>query len=180
MRKGLQELMYHKSNPDEQFMCYTKIQDFWIKHDVGNIQDFQRYERPVFATIKQKYLRVLTIVVFIGWDGLKRFEPVFVKESLDDDSLFFDEDQLEHMKTGKEEFLQNQFLFKPETVKEKDDSYVQFVDAERRLPFDETDTLVGTGGFGAVTQRTIVSGCLENISTNSKHTGVSQPGHTPL
>ncbi|KAL9103251.1 MAG: hypothetical protein Q9163_001702 [Psora crenata] len=176
MREDLKSLMYHKEapdqKPDKRFICSARLESFWSKHDVRNIEAFGQYEPETIGVIKTEYLQVLAIAIFIGWGDLIRFDAVFVKEGLNDANLFFNENQLVYMEEGKEEFHRDQFLFKPEIIKENGDSHVQVVPAKHRLPFDEKCELIGIGGFGAVTRRQIVPGCLENnVSSNYVHIG---------
>lgn len=167
MRKSLREIMYNTSGQQQhlRFICTQRLlYEFWNKHRVEKIAAFQNYDKEVFNKIRNGFLRVLSIVIFIEWNDLFRFEPVFVKEGLDDNSLFFDEGQLEDMESGIDNFIAQQYLFKPEIIKHTQYSYIQHIDAVRRLPFIGEPELLGKGGYGCVSKKQIAPHCLEIIS----------------
>ncbi|KAL9607552.1 MAG: hypothetical protein Q9167_007545 [Letrouitia subvulpina] len=174
MRKGLKDRMDLSNDYQRRFICAPKLLDFWNEYHVENIAAFENYDRAVFPQIRKKFLRVLSIVIFIEWSDLKLFEAVFVKENLDDDSLFFDEHQLRGMVTGIDNFLVQQYIFRPEIIKSKQQSYIQVIPARNRLPFLDTPEVIGNGGFGAVSKRRIAPNCFEEI--HSDNTQSSNPG----
>lgn len=175
MRKGLKDRMYLGNDYQKRFICWPQLLDFWNEHHLEDIAAFENYDRAVFPQIRKKFLRVLSIVIFIEWNDLRLFEAVFVKENLNDDSLFFDEHHLRGMVTGIDNFLTQQYIFKPEIIKSKQQSYIQVIPARNRLPFVETPEFIGGGGFGAVSKRIIAPNCFETHSdnTSSSNSGVN-------
>ncbi|KAL9044576.1 MAG: hypothetical protein Q9214_002297 [Letrouitia sp. 1 TL-2023] len=175
IRKGLKDCMYLSNDYQKRFICLPKLKDFWNDHHLEDIAAFENYDRAVFPQIRKRFLRVLSIVIFIEWSDLRLFEAVFVKENLDDDSLFFDEHQLQSrgMVTGIDNFLTQQYIFKPEIIESKQQSYIQVIPARNRLPFLDTPEYIGRGGFGAVSKREIAPNCFEvhsdNTSSSNSH-----------
>lgn len=170
MRKKLRRMMYYKGSGQEahlRFICPQKIHTFWNEHRIDRISAFQNYDEEVLTKIKNRFLRVLSIVIFIEWNDLIRFNPVFVQEDLDDDSLFFDEHDLKEMVSGIDNFIAQQYLFKPEIIKHTKQAHIQFVPPIRRLPFIEGSEPLGSGAFGAVSKKRIAPHCLESISEDN-------------
>ena len=170
MRRKLRSLMYYDGSGEEEhlrFICPQKIHTFWTEHRVENISAFQKYDKKVLIEIKDRFLLVLSIVIFTEWNDLIRFNPVFVQEGLDDNSLFFDEGQLEGMMTGIDNFIAQQYLFKPEIIKHTKQAHIQFIPPIRRLPFIEESELLGSGAFGVVSKKRIAPRCLESISEDN-------------
>lgn len=160
-------MMYHKSGQQQhlRFICTQKlINEFWNNHRVGRIFAFRNYEKAVLTKIQKEFLRVLSIVIYTEWNDLVRFDPVFVMEGLDDDSLFFDERKLRHMETGIHNFIELQYLFRPEIIKQKHQAFIQFIPDIIRLPFIGDSELLARGGYGSVSRKQIAPHCLETIS----------------
>lgn len=181
MRKQLREMMYHSGQQHLRFICTQKlINEFWNEHSVEKIVAFQKYDQDVFTKIKNRFLRVLSIAIFTEWNDLIRFSPVFVQEGLDDNSLFFDESRLSLMETGIDNFVAQQYLFKPETIKQTRQSLIQECPDMGRLPFINEPELLGRGGFGSVSKMQIAPYCLDRISEDgvrSSNQGVSVASH---
>lgn len=170
MRGKLRSMMYYDGSGGEEhlrFICPQKLHIFWTEHRIENISAFQKYDKEVFSEIKDRFLRVLSIVIFTEWNDLIRFNPVFVKEGLDDDSLFFDERQLQGMVTGIDNFTAQQYLFKPEIIKHTKQAHIQVIPPIRRLPFIEGSESLGSGAFGLVSKKRIAPHCLESISEDN-------------
>lgn len=165
MRKGLWNIMYQGSGQHLRFICTSKlINDFWSEHRVEKLSAFRDYEEGVLLKIRKGFLRVLSIVIFIQWNGLVRFDTVFVNKGLDDNSLFFNKDQLKNMKTEIDDFLEKQYIFKPEIIEYRQEAHIQTIPAESRLPFIGESDLLGRGGYGSVSKREIAPHCLEFMS----------------
>jgi hypothetical protein len=184
MRSDLRNMMYyHNSSGQEhlRFICPKKLIDiFWKKYHINRISAFKNYDEEVFTKIKEGYLRVLSIVIFTEWPDLILFNPVFVQEGLDDDSLFFNEHQLKGMVKGIDNFVAQQYLFKPEIIKHTKQAQIQIVPPTRRLPFIGESELLGLGAFGTVRKKRIAPHCLESISEDSvsiNNSDVSYAGH---
>lgn len=183
MRKELREMMYHKGAQQQhlRFVCNHKLLDeFWNKHRVEKITAFRKYEIDVIRIIRERFLRVLSIAIFTEWTDLIRFDPVFVKEDLDDSSLFFDERQLNGMVTGVDNFVAQQYMFKPEIIIQTQQAHIQAVPAISRLPFIDEPAILGKGGYGSVSRRQIAPYCLNSNSEeygSTSNSGVSSVSH---
>lgn len=184
MRRKLRNMMYYDNSGQEEhlrFICPERlINTFWNEHRIDRISAFQKYDEEVFTKIKARFMRVLSIVIFTEWNDLIRFNPVFVQEGLDDNSLFFNEHQLKEMVTGIDNFIAQQYLFKPEIIKDTKQAHIQFILPTRRLPFIEESELLGSGAFGAVSKKIIAPHCLESIHEDnvpSSNRNVSSAGN---
>ena len=177
IRADMRELMEHKDQ-QKRFICPHRLKDeLWVNHRVDQIEAFQGYDQKGRTEIRQRFLKVLSILIFIEWNDLTRFEPVFVKENLNDGSLPFTRDQIRDMETGVDYFLDAQYIFIPQVIIQKTAGWIQSVPADFRLPFLDTENLIAMGGFGEVTRREIAPHCREDWSNNlpSRNDCVSVP-----
>lgn len=186
MREGLRSLMYHPNDHQKRFICpHTLKNDFWTKHDVKDIKAFRNYDNDVFPEIKRRFLLVLSVLIFIEWNDLIRFNVVFVQApegDLDDENLVFNKAKLERseMESGIDNFLEAQYIFKPEIIKRRPDGWIQPVEPQMRLPFLDTPEPIAEGGFATVSKRLIAPYCLRHESSNKVNEGVSIANPIPM
>ncbi|KAG8531717.1 uncharacterized protein KY384_003349 [Bacidia gigantensis] len=168
---------FHQSNSNgERFICKRGLQSVWTDHQVESIPAFKAegFNGKDYKVIKERFLVVLSIVIFIDWDNLEAFREVFVEQKLDDNALFFNEDQLRGLRGGKDNFLTQQYLFRPTVIEERSDCFIQNIPSDHRLPFISEPERLGEGGYGAVTKRYVAVRCLkEGDKDNSEPVAVA-------
>ena len=179
--------MYNSENPSDTsktFIRYHDLRDLWREHDLISLfppgfNDDQRQQ------IKDQYLQVLSILIFIGWssdDILATFRFEFCRAILlrdnanlrfnlhADANLPFNEAQLAFLGSSANMFGQQQFAFIPAIIEESGDGYIQMIDGNRRLPFSEQPVHIGEGAYGNVTQVVIAARCFRNLSDPRRRT----------
>ena len=179
--------MYNSENPSDTsktFICYHDLRDLWREHDLISLfpPELNDGERK---KIKDQYLQVLSILIFIGWssdDILARFRSEFLRAILlrddanlpfnlhADANLPFNEAQLAFLGSSANMFRQQQFAFIPAIIEESGDGYIQMIDGNRRLPFSEQPVHIGDGAYGNVTQVVIAARCFRNLSDPRRKT----------
>lgn len=167
MREDLQSLMYRRDDDQKKFMCPYRLKaEFWTKYDVKDIKAFRNYDNNVFPKIKQSYLIVLSILIWIKWDDLLLFNVLFVEapeQDLNDENLVFDEAKLRRSEIRNIfGFREAQYLFRPEVIIRKPDGWIQHIDPQRRLPFVERLEPIAKGGFAAVKRGSVAPFCLKD------------------
>lgn len=167
MREDIQSLMYRRDEDQKKFMCPHRLKtEFWTKYDVKDIKAFRNYDNNVFPKIKQSYLIVLSILIWIKWDDLLLFNVRFVEapeQDLNDENLVFDEAKLRRPEISSIfGFREAQYLFRPEVIIRKPDGWIQDIDPQRRLPFVESPEPIAKGGFAAVNRGRVAPFCLKD------------------
>ncbi|KAG8530305.1 uncharacterized protein KY384_004807 [Bacidia gigantensis] len=154
--------MYLPNRMSEKFITKEKLDEIWDRHPPSSILAFENLNREELKALKTDYLRVLSLLVLIGWD-LQRFRPVFLRSDLKDSNLFFSLAQLDVLGAQKEIFHDYQFMFKPVVIEHNEGNDKQTVDQNHRLPFIDNPEPLGRGGSGEVTKRTIAAECFAEV-----------------
>ena len=160
IQESLGESMHLRDSIPEKFICKEKLDKVWLQHPVKIIPAFENLSENELKAVERRFLRVLSILIFIGWD-LVRFRPVFLRTDLDDSKLFFSKEQLQELGLNAQAFYDSQSIFKPVVIKQSPEVSKQNIDINHRLPFITKPELLGKGGFGEVTKRVIAAGCFE-------------------
>ena len=168
IQRSLRRSMYRGESQSEMFITEAGLLQVWSEHTIGSISAFDNFDEETKNVVRLRYLRVLSILVFIAWPDLQLFRPQFMHSDLDDSKLFLDEKQVELMGSSAENFLDRQYIFKPEMIVQKHEDFIQKVDANCRLPFIDAPEHLGQGGFGAVTKRTIAPRCFVEIGPSGE------------
>ena len=155
------------SEASRVFICEHNLDEAWKDHDLRTIFPSTKFSAEERKTIRERFLRVLSILILIGWSGddlVNKFRSQFLRaaEGREDKDLPLDEDKLGFLDISSYIFWQQQFAFCPAIIEESDTSHLQRIDSDRRLPFDGKPREVGGGAYGSVSQVTIAPRCLRH------------------
>ena len=176
--------MYNADNVSKRFIVEEKLGHVWIDK-LQQLFHGPEWQEEDVAMIRASYLKVLSILILIGWsDVCWGDKTCFRNNFLDypesrrsDPYLPFDVEGLDLPTHLKERFHKWQYAFCPVVIEEHEWSqspnyHIQTVDPERRLPFKGDECGLGVGASGAVERVTIArhyhriyfesGGCHEN------------------
>ncbi|KAL8717866.1 MAG: hypothetical protein Q9225_004935 [Loekoesia sp. 1 TL-2023] len=145
----IEAAMYHGDSDSEKFICEWRLNQVWSNYTLEQISAFQYWDKKELDMIKRDYVKVLSILILIGWP-LNRFRPVFYvkdKLKLDDSKLFYKKGNLRQLEGQERSFLSTQYLFKPEVIIAGPKAYIQEVQKESRLPFTDESEPLGQVSF---------------------------------
>lgn len=178
LQESIRTRMYNAENPSDAsrvFICEHNLQRAWRDHDLRSIFPPTKYSLEEIEAIRDRFLRVLSILILIGWsrdDLVTKFRYHFLRTvGREDNDLPIDEEKLEFLDTSSFMFWQHQFAFCPAIILESEYSHIQRIEIDRRLPFSGKPVEVKSGAYGWVSQVTIAPRCLrhtENHTENSK------------
>ena len=183
LQDAIRTRMYNADDPldaSRVFICEHNLQRAWRDHDLKSIFPPTKYNLEEIETIRDRFLRVLSVLILIGWSGddlVNKFRSQFLRTAgREDKDLPIEERKLEFLDTFSFTFWQHQFAFCPAIIVEYEYSRIQTIETGRRLPFSGKLVEVGGGAYGKVSQVTIAPRCLrtENGNENSKVTRHSQ------
>ncbi|KAG8530196.1 uncharacterized protein KY384_004696 [Bacidia gigantensis] len=168
IQSELKSAMYNPEVPGKRFITYEKLCAVWANTSIDSIESFRSFFLEELQLVRRNYMRVLSILIYIGWD-LARFRPVFLRCDLDDDKLCFDSDQLHELGELAPNFNDVQYIFKPVQIDSRPE--IQSVSTKLRLPFTSMNEMSGTDGPGVVSRRVIAAGqFIESIGGKSTRT----------
>ena len=153
----------HRQRTAHVFICKYDLEQVWADRPLSQI--FPSYDSEDWEDIRENYMCVLSILVYIGWTDMSRFRPLFLREpGHDDANLPFTD--LTFLGTSGHMFSLHQHEFKPVVIEERNERYIQNIPTERRLPFIHEPKIMGNGSYGSVTKRIIATRCLRNEENN--------------
>ena len=154
--------MHHNQDPSKMFISDSELRAVWQEYTLSTIFPAQRWTLEQWQQIRQKYLKVLSILIWIDWTPIaENFRAAFFMHSdRSDASLPFSMDKLSFLAGSGLTFFQSQFAFLPTIIQEKDEKYVHELKPFERLPFIEEACEIGSGGFGDITKVVIAPRCL--------------------
>ncbi len=163
VHNAIQRKMHRLQHPAHTFICKHDLDQVWADHPLRLI--FPKFTLEEQESVRRDYICVLSILIYIGWNDMSRFRPLFLREpGHDDASLPFTD--LGILGTSEQVFLSYQRAFKPVVIEEHNARHLQEISAEDRLPFINEPEFMGNGGYGSVTKRVIASRCLWNKGDN--------------
>ena len=178
LQDAIRTRMYNADDPSDAsrvFICEHNLQRAWRDHDLKTIFPPSKYSLEEIETIRDRFLRVLSVLILIGWssdDLLNKFRFQFLRAAgREDNDLPIERERLEFLDTSSLMFWQQQFAFCPAIILESEYSHIQRIETYRRLPFSGKPVEVGGGAYGRVSQVTIAPRCLrhaENGTDNYK------------
>ena len=149
----------HRQRTAHVFICKYDLEQVWADRPL--IQIFPSYDSEDREDIRENYICVLSILIYIGWTDMSRFRPLFLREvGHADANLPFTD--LTFLGTSGHMFSLHQHEFKPVVIEERNERYIQNIPTEHRLPFIHEPELMGNGSYGSVTKRVIAPRCLRN------------------
>ena len=160
------------SDSSRVFICEHNLQEAWRDHDLITIFPSTKFSAEDRKTIRERFLRVLSILILIGWSGddlVNKFRSQFLRaaEAREDKNLPLDEEKLVFLDTSTYMFWQQQFAFCPAIIEEYENSHIQTIEADIRLPFTGKLVEMGGGAYGIVSQVTIAPRCLRHMGNGS-------------
>ena len=155
------DLVSQRGLGQEPFICDYDLRSIWgdnrIQKLVSHIAPEQKSD-----VVCQRLLKVVSILVFIGWDRWTDFEAIFLpkdknEEQYDwiDAKLPFSDCSFLSSSLDGYRFSTEQYIFLPIRI---DQGKSQEVSSKWRLPFVDSSDVVGRGGFGEVTRCKIAPG----------------------
>ena len=172
--------MHNADDPSDAsriFICEHNLQRAWRDHDLKSIFPPSKYSPEERKTIRDRFLRVLSVLILIGWssdDLLNKFHFQFLRAvGREDINLPIDKEKLEFLDTSSFVFWQHQFAFCPAVVLESEYSHIQRIEKDKRLPFTGKRVEVGGGAYGSVSQVTIAPRCLRHIDRKTENIEVA-------
>ena len=155
----------HRQQTNDMFICKHDLDLIWADHPLPNI--FPKFETKECESIRDRYICVLSTLVFIDWTDIKsRFRPVFLREpERDDEHLPFTD--LTFLGASGHIFSLFQHAFKPIVIEKHNQRHIQDIRSEYRLPFINEPEDVRLGGYGSVTKRIVAPRCLKNKEDNT-------------
>ena len=163
----------HRQHTPHMFICKHDLDRIWADHSLNNY--FPKLTLEERRSIRENYLRVLSILIHAGWTDLSRFRPLFLREAGRDDAHLPFQD-LSFLGDFRPTFSFHQYAFTPIVIEEHNERYIQAISPQLRLPFIEEPELMGIGGYGSVTKRVIARRCLWNKQDNKDNPEVC--GHS--
>ena len=177
--------MYNADDPSDAsrvFICEHNLQRAWKDHALTTIFPQTKYSPEEIKTIRDRFLRVLSVLILIGWssdDLVNKFRSQFLRAvGREDKYLPIDEGKLEFLDTSSFMFWQQQFAFCPTIVEESEHSHIQRIETDRRMPFCGKPVEVGGGAYGRVSQVTIAPRCLRHTDNGTDNFKVACHYHS--
>ena len=180
LQDAIRTRMYNADDPSDAsriFICEQDLLNAWQNHNLNTIFPPTKYNPEEIETIRNRFLRVLSVLIFIGWssdDLVSKFRSQFLRAGgREDNDLPIDKEKLKFLDASFYMFWQYQFAFCPAIILESGNSHIQRIETNRRLPFSGKPVEVGGGAYGRVSQVTIAPRCLrhtENPTENFKVT----------
>lgn len=162
--------MYHSEDASKKFIGQQELHALWADLGLRTMFPSQSWEDHEIQTIRDKYLKVLSILVMIAWPGVcghdkSGFRKHFLQRpdhDLADQNLPLTKVRLGFLKEYAINFLEKQYTFCPAIIEEREDPYIQEVAADRPLPFTEEELPLGEGASGKVRKVVIARYCFRD------------------
>jgi hypothetical protein len=156
---------------EDEHLMFANAEDLGRIWEISRLEqlskDLEWSDQKLLERARDKFLKVLSTLVWIGWDDWPEFGHLFLEHhdannKLDrwdemlplDDTSFLPTEQLRTF------FRNQQYIFAPILIMEDDEDddadYMQYSE-KHRLPFLQTEE-IGQGGSGTVTKALIVAG----------------------
>ena len=142
----------------KRFICESRLrEEVWHNIPLYKIPVFEHWDSAGLEIVKEDYLIVLSILIYIGWK-LDRFRPVIYKKGINDKGLPFKEGQLSELDGVQQPFIDVQFMFIPQYIRWYHSSYINEIGKDFCLPFTKEPEPQGAGSSGVVTKQIIAAG----------------------
>jgi len=169
MQKKIEHAMYRLDEASHEFICEAATKGVWSRDDLRDVLQPDIWESSELAIIEKKFIKVLSILVHIGWERLGDFRDLFLNYASNtgssrrtDDTLPFTGGRLEFLGPSKRMFNEKQYAFIPVILREHESGAVQQVERQYRLPFTEENVNLGCGGYGKVQKVGVAPGYLKD------------------
>ena len=178
IRSQLESFMYNRNDISKRFITEENLLAVWTDN-LSKTFPYPQWHSDHVCKIRKSYLKVLSILVLIGWPNSRinesLFQDSFLQFERSDQCLPFARDQLDLPDHLAESFDDWQYAFCPVLIEERDGGYnlggeIQTVPAKFRLPLIEGNARereLGCGAFGIVQQVEIARQyCRRHYDTN--------------
>ena len=167
----------HEHDRSKMFICEHDLKAVWEDHNLTDIFPSETWTKSELRVIRTHLLKILSIVIWINWPFLReRFRQVFfsrLNQGIRDDDLPFSLEMMTGLGYSRHMFYQEQFAFIPAVIEEHEETYIQVIPREIRLPFRQKSAEIGSGGYGEVKKVEIAPRCLFNVARKSDSPVVS-------
>ena len=168
IQKAITDSMYPSNSVTKLFICESRLREkIWSRYSLHDIPVFEHWDLGSLESVKEDYMIVLSILIYIGWN-LSRFRNVIYYKGINDKSLPFQEGQLSELEGLQQRFIKVQYMFKPQTIEWYNASHVNEIGKDFCLPFTKEPELQGAGSSGEVTKRTIAAGYFLEIKDDGR------------
>ena len=168
MQLRIRDKMYHTEDASKRFIGQQELRTLWVDLELRRVFPSHSWEDHEITTIQCHYLKILSILVMIGWPGVcsndkSGFrEDFFQRPYLTDRNLPLASESLRFLNEHAINFRERQSAFCPVTIEERRVSEIQIVAADRPLPFTEEESPLGEGASGKVKRVVIARECFRN------------------
>ena len=167
MQVRIQDGMCHSEDASKKFIGQEELRAVWADLGLRRMFPGPLWEEHEVQTIRDCYMRVLSVLVMIAWPGIcdhdkSRFRKHFLHRphhELADSNLPLTKHKLGFLKEYAISFREKQFAFCPVIIEEREASYIQEVAADRPLPFTGEEFPLGEGASGKVKKVVIARYC---------------------
>ena len=169
IQNAIRRSMYLQKDMAHMFICKHDLRLLWADCPLQSI--FPSFSPGERQSIRQDYICVLSILIYIAWSDWNRFRPLFLKQPgrKDADLPFQD---LDFLGTSEQMFSSYQYAFTPVVIEEHNQKHIQEIQTEYRLPFINDPEDMRMGGYGSVTKRVIAPRCLRNKEDTKENSEV--------
>lgn len=171
--QALKDSMKRSKKDYKCFMIYSDIKAIWTTNRILTVLWPDSPDLANLQYVQNNVIVMLSCLIWIRstswpdellgklWDeSKKRYLLVDDKIPIDKENLFFLPDD------AKDAFYKDQFIFKPLVIRLSSLQRTQSVSADWRLPFENTEKNVGSGGYGVVDKVVILPGYIKNEEGN--------------
>lgn len=167
MQIRIRDVMYHSEDSSKRFIGQEELRALWADLGLRRMFPSHSWDDQEIQTIRDGYLKVLSILVMIAWPGVcghdkSRFRKHFLQRphhDFADPNLPLANERLGFLKEYAINFREKQYAFCPVIIEECEASYIQEVAADRPLPFTEEELPLGEGASGKVRKAVIARYC---------------------
>ena len=159
LRKDFTDILSKRDGGQDSCICGDDLRSVWEGNRIQRLLS-HIVSKQDCDFVRQKLLKIISILVFINWDHWSEFGTTFLRHTNDDDQhdrldadlpfkdcSFLDSFQIP--------FSKFQYIFSPVIIEQ---GGTKEVSSEERLPFIRSSDIVGPGGFGEVTRCVIAQG----------------------
>lgn len=161
IHQAIENAMRHRHDLSKRFICEPDLRQIWGTFGLQTIFPSRSWNTQTIDVIRNEYLKVLSILIYVGItpsDLMAHFRAQFVgyPNQRSDRNLPLHSKELSFLQGRlRRAFCEEQYAFIPVVIEERENSHVQIVESERRLPFLEGSVEIGWGGYGRITEVTI-------------------------
>ena len=171
IQQGIEDIMYHRHDESKKFTTRQKLEKIWSVHSIQDVPGLERLNALEAQTTRERFLVILSILIYMGWSELQRFRAVFIRTGLDDNHLLFDEQELVlGLGRAAKKFVKYQYYFKPVILRPTLGD-LEILPSAQRLPIVENLNYELPAG-ATVSKIVVAPGCVQTESSGSLRANV--------